>query len=119
GIELARIHFALGRQRASAAARGQAGKVALTDPPAAAGRAPRRPWAVPALFAVIVALRSAGFVFGVLNIDESDFAVIAKRMLQGAVAFAEIADIQRPLAYRPFTSVAVFGRLSILPVHIL
>jgi len=119
GIELARIHFALGRQRASAAARGQAGKVALTDPPAAAGRAPRRPWAVPALFAVIVALRSAGFVFGVLNIDESDFAVIAKRMLQGAVPFAEIADIKPPLAYLPFTSVAMFGGLSILPVHIL
>src|SRR5205823_1098715 len=75
--------------------------------------------AVAALLAAIVALRSAGFVFGVLNIDESDFIVIAKRMLQGAVPFAEIADIKPPLAYVPFTSAALFGGWSILPVHVL
>ena len=75
GLELARIRFALSRRRAPGAA-----------------RAPPRRWAVPALLAAILVLRSAGFVYGVLNIDESDFAVIAKRMLQGAVPFAEIAD---------------------------
>ena len=102
GLELARIRFALSQRRALGTA-----------------RAPPRRWAVPALFAAIVVLRSAGFVFGMLNIDESDFAVIAKRMLQGAVPFAEIADIKPPLAYLPFAPAALFGRLSILPVHVL
>ena len=54
-----------------------------------------------------------------LNIDESDFTLIAKRMLQGAVPFREIADIKPPLAYVPFAAGALFGRLSILPVHVL
>lgn len=119
GIELARVHFALGRRRAVSAVRGPAGTVVVTASPAVERSAIPRFWAVAALLAAIVALRSAGFVFGVLNIDESDFIVIAKRMLQGAVPFAEIADIKPPLAYVPFTSAALFGGLSILPVHVL
>jgi len=72
-----------------------------------------------ALLAAIVVLRSAGFVFGILNIDESDFTLIAKRMLQGAVPFSGIVDIKPPLAYVPFLSGALFGGLSITPVHAL
>ncbi|HZR10014.1 MAG TPA: glycosyltransferase family 39 protein, partial [Myxococcales bacterium] len=71
------------------------------------------------LLACIAILRSAGFAFGLLNIDESDFALIAKRIVQGAVPYAEIADIKPPLAYLAFTPAALFGHLSILPVHIL
>src|SRR5256884_6420784 len=119
GIELARVHFALGRRRTMGAALGPAGSVVVTASPAVERRAIPRFWVVAALLAAIVALRSAGFVFGVLNIDESDFIVIAKRMLQGAVPFAEIADIKPPLAYVPFASAALFGGLSILPVHVL
>jgi len=74
---------------------------------------------VAALLAAIVVLRSAGFVFGILNIDESDFTLIAKRMLQGAVPFAQIADIKPPLAYVPFLPAGLFGGLSITPVHVL
>ena len=118
-IELARVHFALGRRRTMVTARGPAGTLVVPASPAVERRAIPRFWAVAALLAAIVALRSAGFVFGVLNIDESDFIVIAKRMLQGAVPFAEIADIKPPLAYVPFTSAALFGGWSILPVHVL
>src|SRR2546428_12058646 len=74
---------------------------------------------VAALLAAIAVLRSAGFVFGILNIDESDFTLIAKRMLQGAVPFAQIADIKPPLAYVPFLPAGLFGGLSITPVHVL
>ena len=64
-------------------------------------------------------LRSAGFAFGVLNIDESDFALIAKRMLQGAVPYADIADIKPPLAFLAFVPAAIFHGVSILPVQLL
>lgn len=64
-------------------------------------------------------LRSAGFVFGLLNIDESDFILIARRILQGAVPYAGIADIKPPLAYLAFTPGALSSHLSILPVHVL
>jgi 4-amino-4-deoxy-L-arabinose transferase-like glycosyltransferase len=74
---------------------------------------------VAALAGTIVVLRSAGFAFGLLNIDESDFALIAKRILQGAVPYAQIADIKPPLAYLAFAPAALFGRLSIFPVHVL
>ncbi len=64
-------------------------------------------------------LRSAGFVFGILNIDESDFALIAKRMLQGAVPYADIADIKPPLAFLAFAPAGLFHGVSIVPVHVL
>jgi hypothetical protein len=72
-----------------------------------------------ALIGAMVVLRSAGFVFGILNIDEADAIVIAKRVLQGAVPYSGIADIKPPLAYVPYISGALFGRLSVTPVHLL
>jgi 4-amino-4-deoxy-L-arabinose transferase-like glycosyltransferase len=66
-----------------------------------------------------VVLRSAGFCFGLLNIDESDFALVAQRMLQGAVPYLEVADIKPPLAYVAFVPAAMFGGLSIFPVQVL
>jgi len=74
---------------------------------------------VPALLAAIVVLRSAGFWFGLLNIDESDFALIAKRMLQGAIPYRDVADIKPPLTYVAYLPAGMFGGLSILPVQIL
>ena len=64
-------------------------------------------------------MRSAGFVFGVLNIDESDFVLIAKRIVQGAVPYAQITDIKPPLAFLAYAPAAMFHGLSILPVHLL
>jgi hypothetical protein len=74
---------------------------------------------VPALLGAILVLRSAGFWFGLLNIDESDFALVAKRMLQGAVPYLEVADIKPPLAYVAFLPAGMAGGLSIFPVQVL
>ncbi len=74
---------------------------------------------MPALLGAILVLRSAGFWFGLLNIDESDFALVAKRILQGAVPYLEVADIKPPLAYVAFLPAAMSGRLSIFPVQVL
>ena len=90
--------------------------------PAGAAPAPARsrwPWSLAALLACIAVLRSAGFVYGLLNIDESDFTIIARRILQGAVPYAEIADIKPPLAYLAFIPGALSTHLSVLPMHLL
>ena len=71
------------------------------------------------LLAAILVLRSAGFAFGLLNIDESDFAIIAKRMLQGALPYVDVVDIKPPLAYVAFLPAGLFGPASILPMHLL
>ncbi len=71
------------------------------------------------LLTAIAVLRSAGFIFGLLNIDESDFAIIAKRISQGALPYVDIADIKPPLAYLLFLPAGLFGSASILPMHIL
>ena len=45
--------------------------------------------------------------------------MVAKRILQGAVPYAGIADIKPPLAYLPYVSGALFGHMSVTPVHLL
>lgn len=82
---------------------------------------PRQRWlfTAPALAAAVVVLRSAGFAFDVLNIDEADFALIGHRILQGALPYVEIVDHKPPLTYLAFVPAGWFGPTSLLPMRIL
>jgi hypothetical protein len=71
------------------------------------------------LLLAILVLRSAGFLFGILNIDECDFALIAKRISQGALPYLDVVDIKPPLTYLVYLPAGMFGPANILPIHIL
>jgi 4-amino-4-deoxy-L-arabinose transferase-like glycosyltransferase len=71
------------------------------------------------LIAAALILRSAGFWFGILNIDESDFSLIGRRILDGGLLYVDIVDIKPPLTYFFFTAAGLLGGVSILPVHLL
>lgn len=64
---------------------------------------------VPWLLAAIVVLRSPALVFGVLNIDECEFAVIARTLRAGGLLYVDVADIKPPLAYLAFLPGAFGG----------
>jgi 4-amino-4-deoxy-L-arabinose transferase-like glycosyltransferase len=51
------------------------------------------------LVAAVVALRAVGFAVGVVNIDEADFAMVARMMTAGESLYTGIVDIKPPLAY--------------------
>ena len=51
------------------------------------------------LLIAIVVLRSAGFAFGVLNIDESDYMVFAAGIAKGLLPYRDFVEIKPPLGY--------------------
>lgn len=73
---------------------------------------------VPALLGAVIALRSASFFFDVLNIDEAHFALVGRAILHGGLPYVDAADIKPPLTYLPFALGELFGRFSLLPVHL-
>jgi hypothetical protein len=80
---------------------------------------PRLLRSVPALFAATAFCRIAGPVFDVLNIDEVDFALIGRSVAEGHLPYSQLVDIKPPLTYIAFAPAALFGRLSLLPMHLL
>ena len=76
-------------------------------------------WRSPAaLLVAVIALRSASFVFDVLNIDEAHFALVGRALLHGGLPYVDAADIKPPFTYLPFALGELFGRFSLLPVHL-
>jgi hypothetical protein len=71
------------------------------------------PWA---LFAAIALLRLPGFVFGILNIDESDFLVFGAGIWKGLLPYRDLVEIKPPLGY--FTYALAFG-FSLWPIRVL
>jgi hypothetical protein len=67
----------------------------------------------------VVVCRSAGFVYGLLNIDESDFAVVARMWLQGALPYVSVIDNKPPLTYAVYWLANPWGHFSILPIRLL
>ena len=63
--------------------------------------------------------RAAGLIFDVLNIDEVDFALIGRSVAEGHLPYAQLVDIKPPLTYAAFAPAALFGHLSLLPMHVL
>ncbi|BDG09415.1 glycosyltransferase family 39 protein [Anaeromyxobacter paludicola] len=55
-----------------------------------------------ALSALVLATRLPGFAFGLLNIDECDFTILARAIASGARLYVDVADIKPPLAYLAF-----------------
>jgi Dolichyl-phosphate-mannose-protein mannosyltransferase len=72
-----------------------------------------------AIVAAVVALRAAGFFFGVLSIDESDFCLIGGSLAHGGIPFVDAVDIKPPLLYVLYAPASVFGPPSILVAHVL
>jgi hypothetical protein len=64
-------------------------------------------------------IRVAGLVFDVLDIDEVDFALIGRSVAEGHLPYVQLVDIKPPLTYVAFAPAAWFGRLSLLPMHVL
>src|SRR5437762_3306745 len=71
------------------------------------------PWT---LLAVIALLRSPGFAFGVLNIDESDYLVYGAGILKGLLPYRDLVEIKPPLGYLTYT---LAGGLNLWPIRIL
>jgi hypothetical protein len=57
----------------------------------------------------VLGLRSASFVFGLLNIDECDFALIARTVRAGGLLYVDVADLKPPLAYLAYLPAAFLG----------
>lgn len=72
-----------------------------------------------ALLAAVVALRSAGFAFGVLNIDESDFMLFGAGLWHGELPYRDLVEIKPPLGYLTYLPAGLFGGLSIYPMRVL
>jgi hypothetical protein len=71
------------------------------------------PWT---LFAAVVLLRLPGFVFGVLNIDESDFLVFGAGIWKGLLPYRDLVEIKPPLGYFTY---AFAGGLTLWPIRVL
>ena len=71
-----------------------------------------------ALLAAIVLLRSAGFVFGVLNIDESDFILFGTGIARGMLPYRDIVDIKPPLVYIAYLPAGLFGGMQVWPMRL-
>lgn len=71
------------------------------------------------LFLATAFIRVSGLVFDVLNIDEVDFALIGRSVAEGHLPYVQLVDIKPPLTYVAFAPAAWFGKLSLLPMHVL
>ena len=72
-----------------------------------------------ALFCAVLAARLAGFVFGVLNIDEDEFCTIGRMICRGAMSYVDIAEFKPPLTHLAFVPAGFFGGPSIWPMRVL
>ena len=72
-----------------------------------------------ALVAAIAFCRVSGFLFQVLDIDEVDFALIGRSVAEGHLPYVQLVDIKPPLTYVAFAPAALFGKLSLWPMHLL
>jgi hypothetical protein len=66
----------------------------------------------------IVAVRAAGFVFGAVNLDECDFLVTGRMLIDGAVPYVGFVEKKPPLAYL-FYAPAAWSDLRMWPMQLL
>ena len=71
-----------------------------------------------ALSLAVILLRVPGFLFGVLNIDETDFFIIGRRVWEGAIPYVDIVDIKPPLAYLAYLPAGI-GGFSLVPMQLI
>jgi hypothetical protein len=70
------------------------------------------------LLLTLGALRGPGFVFGVLDVDETEFLIIGRMLGEGAIPFADVVDIKPLLAYLFYAPAALFG-FEIWPMQVM
>src|SRR5678815_41278 len=70
------------------------------------------------LFLVLVIFRIPAFVFGVMDIDETDFLVSARMMAEGAIPYVDVVEKKPVLAYLFYWPTTVFG-FRLWPMQIL
>ena len=86
----------------------------MADAQATAGAVARLLWgrgALARLLLAALALRAAGLVMGLVNIDECDFWLFGRMVAEGARPYLDVADIKPPLTY------LAFGAASLLSGH--
>jgi len=71
-----------------------------------------------ALLAAIALVRSPGLVFGVLSVDETDFLLIARKLLAGGLPYVDAVETKPPLAYLLYVPGALAG-LRMWPMQLL
>ena len=69
------------------------------------------------LLLAVCVTRSAGAVFGVLNIDETDFGLIARVLSQGGVMYRDVVEMKPPLVYVAYLPTALMP-FSLWPVRL-
>jgi hypothetical protein len=62
------------------------------------GEGPTAGW----LLLAICLARASSFVFGVINIDETDFGLIARVLNQGGLMYRDVVEMKPPLVYLAF-----------------
>ncbi|HUJ26576.1 MAG TPA: hypothetical protein VLW85_11195 [Myxococcales bacterium] len=77
----------------------------------------RQFWAV--LLGLLLVTRIAGFVFGVVNLDEDEFCVIGSMIGRGALSYVDVAEFKPPLTHFFFVPAGMFGGISIWPMRVL
>src|SRR5439155_8672385 len=90
-----------------------------TEASAPADALPRWLRSVWVLFGAVIVLRLPGFAYGLLDIDESDFAIIARRIAQGAMPYFDVADIKPPLAFIAYLPSGMFADVPLWPMRVL
>jgi 4-amino-4-deoxy-L-arabinose transferase-like glycosyltransferase len=73
--------------------------------------------AAPWLVVLTVIVRLPGFVWGILNSDDSDFTVIARAIAAGGVPYRDTVDIKPPLTFVLYLPNAWFGG-ALWPVQV-
>jgi Dolichyl-phosphate-mannose-protein mannosyltransferase len=69
------------------------------------------------LLLAVCVTRASGVAFGVLNIDETDFALIARVLSQGGVMYRDVVEMKPPLVYVAYLPSAL-THFSLWPVRI-
>ncbi|MBS2025157.1 MAG: hypothetical protein JST92_22380, partial [Deltaproteobacteria bacterium] len=72
----------------------------------------------PGLLVLIALLRSAGFAFGVLNIDESDYMVFGASILRGEIPYRDLGEVKPPLGYYTWVPAGLFGGMQAWPMRV-
>ncbi len=72
-----------------------------------------------ALLVAVLILRSPGFVFGILNIDEADYMLFGASLWHGGLPYRDLVEIKPPLGYLTYAPAGLFGGLSIYPMRAL
>jgi hypothetical protein len=71
-----------------------------------------------ALLIGAILLRAPGIFLGILNIDETDFFIIGRRVAEGAIPYVDIVDIKPPLAYLAYLPAGI-GGFSLVPMQLI